>query len=97
MAKDNVNVADELKDEKQKANLTQSAKEAESAQTIAGTDTDEEATTNEKSRNVKTVRLSFFNYRFFQCKCGCKKFCFLRSKELLVPVLRVFAQNGSNL
>ena len=60
MAKENVNVADELKDEKQKANLTQSAKEAESAQTIAGTDTDEEATTNEKSRNVKTVRLSFF-------------------------------------
>lgn len=45
MAKDNVNVADELKDEKQKANLTQSAKEAEAAQAIAGTDTDEEETT----------------------------------------------------
>ena len=45
MAKENVNVADELKDEKQKANLTQSAKEAESAQAIAGTDTDEEETT----------------------------------------------------
>ena len=45
MAKDNVNVADELKDEKQKANLTQSAKEAEAAQEIAGTDTDEEETT----------------------------------------------------
>ena len=40
---------------------------------------------------------SDFNYRFFQCKCGCKKFYFLRPKELLVPVLRVFAQNGSNL
>lgn len=37
MAKENVNVADELKDEKQKANLTQSAKEAEAAQAIAGT------------------------------------------------------------
>lgn len=45
MAKDNVNVADELKDEKQKANLTQSAKESEAAQAIAGTDTDEETTT----------------------------------------------------
>ena len=51
MAKDNVNVADELKDEKQKANLTQSAKEAESAQAIAGTDTDEEATQRPKQTN----------------------------------------------
>lgn len=97
MAKDNVNVADELKDEKQKANLTQSAKEAEAAQAIAGTDTDEEETTNEKKPKRKNGSTFFFNYRFFQCKCGCKKFCFLRPKELLVPVLRVFAQNGSNL
>ena len=52
MAKDNVNVADELKDEKQKANLTQLAKEAEAAQAIAGTDTDEEATTNDRSKRT---------------------------------------------
>ena len=51
MAKENVNVADELKDEKQKANLTQSAKEAEAAQEIAGTDTDEEAPQRPKQTN----------------------------------------------
>jgi len=45
MAKENVNVADELKDERQKSILTQSAKEAEAVQAIAETDTDEEATT----------------------------------------------------
>lgn len=82
MAKENVNVADELKDEKQKANLTQSAKEAESAQAIAGTDTDEEATTNEKSRNVKTVRLSFFLIIiFFNANAGVKSFTFSARKN----------------
>ena len=45
MAKENVNVADELKDERQKSILTQSAKEAEAVQAIAETDIDEEATT----------------------------------------------------
>ena len=56
MAKENVNVADELKDEKQKANLTQSAKEAEATQAIAGTDTDEEETTvTETNHNYRKV------------------------------------------
>lgn len=57
MAKDNVNVADELKDEKQKANLTQSAKEAEAAQAIAGTDTDEEATTTTEANEPQLPKI----------------------------------------
>ena len=81
MAKDKVNVADELKDEKQKANLTQLAKEAEAAQAIAGTDTDEEATTNEKSRNVKTVRLSFLIIVFFNANAGVKSFALSARKN----------------
>ena len=54
MAKDNVNVADELKDEKQKANLTQSAKEAEAARRLR-----ERTRTKKKLRQSKQTNPSY--------------------------------------
>ena len=57
MAKENVNVADELKDERQKTNLAQSAKETDKTQVIAGTDTDDEVieTTEENETQLPKI------------------------------------------
>ena len=76
MAKENVNVADELKDEKQKANLTQSAKEAEAAQAIAETDTDEEETTATEPNEPQLPKIYVKRKRYTKIgRASCREEC----------------------
>ena len=57
MAKENVNVADELKDERQKTNLAQSAKETDKTQVIAGTDTDDEVIETTEENEIQLPKI----------------------------------------